>query len=279
MAEPVANEFNLVAVPSEGKARRRLALSQSNGAAGFAGGRRRDPRDARDEDEEFMEFYEMMQAVYLETQARMLEIFAIDDEASHLAVAEIDSRREQLDRERTVMIDRAAKREDGTAAFLTNDGTAIYTENGERLSDTAANRLLAEKRPELEAGDRWESVAANAKMKAELDRERAEIIEWDQKRSELRTKVKSGELSQEQLEELEKRYEAETPERVKNHRAEIELEPGTLSADELSAASNSSASPVLSGSFNSSADPELVVPADVASAPTLRSSMIATRRF
>lgn len=263
LGNPTLNEFNIVAVPPPALARRLADLAASGVGAVLIG------RDDHLEEKRYRErraqemdaaLLELAVAVYRETQARILESFEIDRRATRLALAEIDRKMAELARERAEMIERAVKLDDGRAVFLSEDGKSIYTEDGERLSNVEAERLLAERRGDLEAGDTWERFEGNGNEHDALEAERAWIVEWDRRRDELEDKVKRGELTQEEMEKLEREYAAQVPERVREKRAQVDAgagPSGALSADELAYAADPLAAPLLTRRFNNLADPVL----------------------
>lgn len=220
------NDFNLIAIPSPALARRLANLAETGASSLQTSFSRRieekRERTRREDDDLFMEFWELTMAVYRETQARLQEQFAIDEEASRLAKERIDQRLAELAQERQDMIDRAVKLEDGRAVFLSEDGTSVYTEDNERLPDEEAGKLLAERRDELEAGATAEEWNRKREERAELTAQRDALIEWDGRREEWKAKVESGALTQDELEDLERAYEDQVPAAVKALRAEAE---------------------------------------------------------
>lgn len=238
---------------------RRLADLSASGAGAVNLGmndyeeerRRRMRRADRDMD---AAFNELVMAVYRETQTRLLEQFDTDQRASRLAVSEIDKRLVQLAREQAEAIERAVKLDDGRAIFLSEDGQSIYTEDGERLSDEVAAELLEGRGEELRAGPSWEGFAAFSREREELLKERAEIIEWEQRREELRARVEGGELSQDELEALEREYEESVPDRVQAQR-DAATEAATLSVEELVTVSTDAPATPLAARFASMANP------------------------
>lgn len=275
MAQPVTNEFNLLAVPPPALARRLHDLALAGSGATIHGTQERDRREAREReaDEDWRGWMEMAAAVYSETQRRVLDMMDDDEEASRRAMLAIGAEMARRARERQEMMDNAVKLDDGTAIFLSEDGRSIYTADGRRLSDEEAARVLEEKRAELEAGYTWEQMQEKNRIMAELEAERAEIERRDRERAEMREKVERGELTQEELEEWERRFEAEAPDRVKQYRAEITAEraagitTGELSPDELAAAADPAAEPTLARRFNNMAAPVLADPVLVEPVP------------
>lgn len=262
-------DFDLAAVPTQAQARRLLDLAASGlGPLAMTDALARNRQDRDAGDDAAMALWELAQAVYQETQARILETFAVDDEASRRALAEIDELLAENARERKAMVDAAAKTDDGTAMFLTEDGTAIYTQHGSRLGDEQTQEMLTDHRPELEAGPSWEEFDGSVKRQSELTAERAEILRYDQERAALRDKVKAGELSQDELDQLEADYESRVPERLRQHRGDVAAErAGELSADEAAHATAEASSSALSQRFAAMADPVLPVLRDTPAAP------------
>lgn len=259
------NEFNMVAVPSQALARHLLNLSMSDDSMVNTAARqnRRKERDAEDKDKDFDDLVylmELAEAVYRETQARILERFDLDAEASRLARERIHKRLAELEQERQQMIDRAVKLEDGRAVFLSEDGESIYTQDGERLSDDHAGRLLEERGDELRAGGKWEAMLSNGAEGAALRAEREALDEWDRVREEYKARVESGELTQEELEELEDAYEASVPNTVKNMRGEVSASVSLPDA-------TTQAKPELSARFSQLASGEAMVTMDLPNAP------------
>lgn len=235
MSAASLNEFNVVAVPTQALARR-LADLAASGAGSVANAiddrrdeqRRRAARRDRDMDAALME---LAVAVYRETQERLLTTFAIDRQASRLAIADIDRRLADLARDRADMIARAPKLEDGRAVFRSADGS-LYAEDGERLSDDAAARFDSAHGDALDAGKTWEQQRANLEERLALERERTEIVEWNERQEEWQRQVETGEMTQEELEALEFQYEDSIPDRVRAYRSEAEatIDPAELEA-------------------------------------------------
>lgn len=253
------DDFKTAALPTQAQARRLLDLAASGmGPLAMTDSPATRHRQERDADDATMALWELAQAVYRETQARILETFAIDDEASRRALAEIDELLAENAREQQAMVDAAAKMDDGSAIFLTEDGTAIYTEHGNRLGDDQTQDILTDHRPELEAGPSWEQFDASGRRQAELAAERAEILRLDQERAALRDRVEAGELSQDELEQLEADYESRVPERLRQHRDEVRAErTGELQAEEAAQVSADAPSSALARRFAAMADPAL----------------------
>lgn len=237
------NEFNIAAIPSPALARRLANLAAAGvGAVNLGKDDREESRRRMRRADEAMDaaLLELAAAVYRETQERLLTTFAIDTRAAKLALSDIDRRMAELARERAEMLARAPKLEDGRAVFRGADGS-LYAEDGEKLSDDAAARFAAEHGAELEHGASWQKYQGNLDDRDAFERERAEIIEWQTRRDEWRRKVESGEMTQEEMEELELQYEESIPDRVRAHREEA---AATINPAELEAATAPLAQPV-----------------------------------
>ena len=263
------NEFNIAAIPSPALARRLADLAAAGigalnlGANDLEERRRRMRRSDQQVDAALME---LAASVYRETQMRLLTSIAIDGRAGKLALSDIDRQLLDLARQRTEALDKAPRLDDGRAMFLSDDGTSIYAEDGKRLSDAEQAEAIAEHGEQLRNGHSWEAFTAGNERAAALESERAQILEWEERREEWRRQVESGELTQDELEELEQQYEAALPERVRAHRDEA---TATIGPAELDTALEPLNEP-LGGTL--AALPELAQPAAAATAPVVKLS-------
>lgn len=258
------NDFDIVAIPPQALALRLANLTENgSGALAAAYGHRTESEKRRRDHQadELDAFLAHALAVYQETQARILHSFDIDDEASRLALDEIDRELADNARTRRDMIDRAVKGQDGCALFLTEDGGAIYRESGERVDPKEQRSLLDSRRPELEQAPRWERFHRTDINRNRLEQEQAGIVAAGEEREKLREAVRSGRLDQDELEALEARYDRDVPERVRRYRISAEAQASgmdrTLSAAEIADADSSVQGSPLTARFTRAVDPVL----------------------
>lgn len=173
---------------------------------------------------------------YQQTLERVSSKLDSADRAAEQALLEIDRLLAENARRREELIAQAYKREDGTALFLGEDDKTVRDEHGRELSAEEAANLPMD---ELRRGPRWEQMEGLDGAKDALQSEREEIERHNEKRLDLRNRIKEGNLSQKELEALESELERDMPGRMKRHSPEAANEElaqdtsFTLSDDEL----------------------------------------------
>ena len=95
------------------------------------------------------------------------------------------------------MLSRAYVMEDGRRMFKTDDGTQVFDEFGTEVSrDELDFDLIGDERPTSEA---YETLVEN---RGQLEAERTEILEFQEKADAAREQIADGEISEDDLAEL-----------------------------------------------------------------------------
>ncbi|OXT02743.1 hypothetical protein B7H23_07675 [Notoacmeibacter marinus] len=163
------------------------------------------------------------------------------DEATVKALMKNGERIEELQAERQAMLEDAHVLEDGRRVFKTEDGTRVYDEHGQRLSEESVNPdAIADYRP------RAESYLENEAALTSLEQQRAAILEFQNHVDEAHEQIAEGGISEKDLDELDSELKEMMPDAV---RAEM---PGYVPAEPVQK---------LGGQFTKAAAP--VMPADL----------------
>lgn len=136
----------------------------------------------------------------------------IEDRAADMALADIAREIEANRRECENLLENAYRMPDGRRVFMTEDGTAVYDEDGNRLSAADAANLP---KNELRRHSSWEQMQANADEHARLEREQQDIVRYKQEGQELKERAESGDLSPEEFADIERRRQETMPERMR----------------------------------------------------------------
>ncbi|MEL7281869.1 MAG: hypothetical protein AAGK79_16035 [Pseudomonadota bacterium] len=132
---------------------------------------------------------------------------------------------------------RAHQLEDGRRIFKTEDGTQVFDEHG---NEVGADIIL----PEAISNDRpnWESYQAQIEARESLTEERNSLHEYQDKLDEARDAARSGELTQQELDDLDADLQDTMPPSVAKHlpdelKPEVSTDVSKLKADYGSAVS------------------------------------------
>lgn len=133
------------------------------------------------------------------------------DTAARAALIEARRREAQAREDLEDIRNRAAKLPDGRSVFLTQDGSAAYDENG--------NRLTVEQMAQVQWRDgqpTWEEKEAQEQALALANEQCQKIEEYQEKLGQLRQRYEGGELSKAELGNMDKTLEADMPESVRD---------------------------------------------------------------
>lgn len=130
------------------------------------------------------------------------------DTATVEALMENEKALERVREELRIMLDKAYVLPDGRRVFKTEDGTRIFDEHGQEVTDFDPH-LIEERRP------RWEKFDSANKENKALMEERRQLIEYQERLDTIREDADKDDLTKGELEDLEKRLEEGMPEAVK----------------------------------------------------------------
>lgn len=136
-----------------------------------------------------------------------------------VAALQVNEEELSLSRDRlNTMLARAYVLPDGRRVFKTEDGTQVFDENGVELDqDTIAPDMIAD------SYQRWEPYWAEKTHFMALERQRTEILEYQEKLDAAQERLDSGTMTRKEFDELREELRTEMPEAV---RAQIpEMEP------------------------------------------------------
>jgi hypothetical protein len=165
---------------------------------------------------------------YQEMSTRIAGKLTRMDEASVIALQEIEQELQDLAREREQLRQRAYRDEQGRLIFMTEDESAAYYEDGGQVADDE----FAVLRDALRGRTTKEQWEAYQRRRERLDAERGQIHTHDAQRNQLREDLAEGRIPKEEAERRERENEEALPARVRARYA-----PRTLAPDaELQAA-------------------------------------------
>ena len=130
------------------------------------------------------------------------------DAATVEALMENEKALERVREELWIMLDKAYVLPDGRRVFKTEDGTRVFDEHGQEVTDFDAQQI-EEWRP------KWEEMNKSIEKRDALENERRELIEYQDRLDKIREEADKDGLTKDELEKLEKRLEEGTPEAVK----------------------------------------------------------------
>lgn len=129
------------------------------------------------------------------------------------AVAALQLNEEELalSRDRLkAMLARAYVLPDGRRVFKTEDGTQVFDENGVELdADTITPDIIAD------SYQRWEPYWAEKTHFMALERQRTEILEYQEKLDAAQERLDSGKMTRKEFEELREELKTDMPETVR----------------------------------------------------------------
>ena len=132
------------------------------------------------------------------------------DAATIEALMENERALEQVREELRIMLDKAYVLPDGRRVFKTEDGTRVFDEYGEEISDFDP-ALIEDWRPH------WEEYDAKTDEHRVLEQERRELLDYQGELDEARERAAEDGLTEAELEDLELRIEQDMPDAVKRH--------------------------------------------------------------
>lgn len=238
-----AEEFRIRATPDQ-ELLRRLAYLSAQGSesvltglnsadASYRSSGRDQTRRATDA---WLQMARLNDPVYQAMSARINEDFDRMDEASVLALQEIEQELLDLQRERERVLEHAYRDEQGRAIFMTQDERAAYYQDGLKLSEDE----FAAMRDRLRGRPSWESWQGASDRREQLFAERDQIHAHEASRSELRDELARGSVSAEEAEIRAQEIADAMPERVRRkfeslpgYAAEAGPAPAPLSDREL----------------------------------------------
>jgi len=139
-----------------------------------------------------------------------IEAFKVDlDQYDALTVEAIMENREILDRlylERDALLDNAYQLDDGTYVFKTEDGTRVIDKEGNIVSATVIDPDMIGDRHTT--AEQWETITGSIKKHEAIDQR---LMDYQEKLDAARERVDSGELTQDQFEDVRDGIEKDMP--------------------------------------------------------------------
>jgi hypothetical protein len=158
---------------------------------------------------------------YQAMSARITEKLDHMDEASVIALQEIEEEIREIARERERLRERAYRDERGRRMFMTEDESAAYYEDGSRLGDDK----LAIHKERLRGHTSWKEWERLGSRRQDLEIERDQIHAHDTERDRLREDLAEGRIPTEQAEQRERAIEDAMPARVRRIYAPAQAAP------------------------------------------------------
>lgn len=198
------------------------------------------------------EFLDLATSAILATEIQVQEFQArldIYDEATVKALMENTRALEAINERIQQNLKSAHVMEDGTRVFKSEDGTWGIDEHGQRFdSETQNMDAIPETRVTAE------EAAIDFDERDLLNRERTEILDYQQKLDEARERSNSDEFTKDELDELDNALEAEMPQAVKRQLPDYDpSQETTLKTDFTSVAKQAVLAPA-----NMAVDPVMV---------------------
>ena len=148
----------------------------------------------------------------LATQDQVTEFTGQLDEMDAALVEALTDNSEALRQARARLeeiLSRAYRLPDGRAVFLTEDGLRVIAESGEDVTDIIAP-------DEIDPGTpTWEDYTSARDEDAALEAEREALLDYQERIDEARERVAAGDMTVEELEDLQAQLEEELPEAVR----------------------------------------------------------------
>ncbi len=187
--------------------------------------------------------------VATEIQIREFEIKLDNYEAATVtALMENQKQLDAIDARIEEMLNQAYVMEDGRRVFKTEDGTQVFDEFGQEVSpDDLDFGLISDDLPH------WEDFQLSKEEQDRLLAERQEIQTYQQQLDDARESIADGEISQDELEELDAELLDMMPDAVRSNVPDLEI----------------STRPDLTSSFKSSAAEPATIPKLDVSVPSL----------
>nr|WP_306267001.1 hypothetical protein [Pararhizobium sp. IMCC3301] len=134
------------------------------------------------------------------------------DEATVIALMENQAALDLVNARLQALLDRAYVMEDGRRVFKTEDGAQVFDEHGLEISpDQLDFDLIEPSRPS------WESYQPDFELRNNLDAERQGILDFQEKLDAARDKIADGEISANDLDDLDAELVDAMPPSVRAH--------------------------------------------------------------
>jgi hypothetical protein len=127
----------------------------------------------------------------------------------------LESVQQRLD----VMLGNAETLPDGRKVFKTRDGTRVFDESGQEVSsEDITPAEIADKKP------KWEEFKAVKDEETVLKEDRSQLLEYQTKLDEARNRLKDGDITAEELKDIEAKLDADMPDELRNKLGKSKLE-------------------------------------------------------
>jgi hypothetical protein len=108
------------------------------------------------------------------------------------------------------MLENATTLPDGRKVFKTRDGMRVFDQHGKELPpDELDPKAIGDEKT------RWEDYKSQRDAKTELERERAQLLEYQTKLDEARNRLKDGDITADELKDIETKLDADMPEELR----------------------------------------------------------------
>ena len=202
---------------------------------------RKDRLDAQDSEDLLFAAIEVISATAEQVRAFELKLDRYD-EATVSALLRNEHDLELVNERLNALLERAHVLSDGRRVFRTADGSRVFDEFGVEVSP---DELDFDEIPE--DGPTWEEYEREMNKRKSLLTERRELLDYQEELDKAREGLSDGEISQEELEELDADLETLMPEAVKRELAQYgspatelgEAAPGERLAETASDQQNS----------------------------------------
>lgn len=167
---------------------------------------------------------DVMMATEIQIEKFKVEL-DVYDEATVKALMENRQALDLVNAQLEDMLERAYVMEDGRRVFKTEDGTQVFDESGKEISrdELEFDRIT----PDMPT---WEAFSEGVERLDNLETERGQILEFQEKVDAARERVADGKITKEELDDLGSELSNATPASVKRHM------PGFDAADNAPAA-------------------------------------------
>lgn len=167
-------------------------------------------RDEVIKEREELEFFEAVLATPTQIEAFSIKLDRYDT-ATVEALMNNEVQLQEVRKHVEKMLLEAHVLPDGRRVFRTRDGKQVFDETGKEVSaDTIRPDVIDEKKPV------WEDYQAGRQREAKLNEERTELQEYQKKLDDARTRVKEGDLTESELDRMDKDLEKSMPKAVRD---------------------------------------------------------------
>lgn len=140
---------------------------------------------------------EVIMATELQIQQFQIKLTSYDA-ATVTALMDNQERLDAVNLQMSVLLDQAYVLEDGRRVFKTEDGTQVFDEHGEEVgADVVDPASIGDEHPT------WESYQTLRLEKSQIEVERTEILEFQERLDDAREQTADGQISEVDLEALE----------------------------------------------------------------------------